>query len=83
MIFLKESGISKEILEEFHQYLSRHRYFGWSQEDFWQDPFLQAKRSISRRIQRLEVEDVDQLDNRFMGQPQCPALAEWLSNKGW
>ena len=83
MIFLKESGISKERLEEFHQYLSRHRYFGWPQADFWQDPFLHAKRSISRRIQRLNVEDVDQLDNRFMGQPQCPALAEWLSNKGW
>lgn len=83
MEFLKRSGISKERLEEYHQYLSQYPYFGWPQADYWQDPFVHAKRSIRRRIQRLEFGNAGQLDNRFMGQAQCPALAEWLSNKGW
>ena len=83
MVFMKQSGISKERLEEYYQYLSRHRHFGWPQADYWQDPFLHAKQSIRRRIQRLESDYVGQLDNRFMGQPQCPALAGWLRNKGW
>ena len=83
MVFLKQVGISKENLEEFEQYLSQHRYFGWPEADYWQDPFLHARRTIRRRIQRVESKNVSQLDNRFMGQPQCPALSEWLSIKGW
>ena len=81
--FMKQSGVSKERLEEYYQYLSQHRYFGWPQADYWQDPFLHAKRSIRRRLQRLDSDHVGQLDNRFMGQPQCPSLPEWLRNKGW
>ena len=83
MVFLKQSKISKERLEGYYQYLSQHRYFGWPQADYWQDPFLHAKRSIRRRLQRLKLNQLGQLDNRFMGQPQCPSLAGWLSNKGW
>ena len=81
--FMKQTRVSKKALMEFYQFLSQHRYFGWPQADFWLDPFLHAKRSIRRRLQELEMEQLGQLDNRFMGQQKCPSLAQWMQIKGW
>lgn len=83
MVFMKQTRVSKEALREFHQFLSQHPYFGWPQADFWLDPFLHAKRSIRRRIQELDMEQVGYIDSRFMGQQKCPSLAPWLRIKGW
>lgn len=83
MEFLRRSNISNNDLEEFHRFLSKNPYFGWPQPDFWQDPFLHAKRSIRRRLHRMELEHAGQLDNRFLGLPQCPSLSKWMEFKGW
>ena len=83
MEFLQQSDIPKSDLEEYYGFLSQNPYFGWPQPDFWQDPFLHAKRSIRRRLQRMELEHIGQLENRFLGQPQCPSLSKWMEFKGW
>ena len=83
MSFMKQTNVPKESLKEFYQFLSQHPYFGWPQADFWQDPFLHTKRSIRRRLQELDMEQVGYLDNRFMGKQKCPSLAPWLRIKGW
>ena len=83
MEFLQQGGISNSDLEEYYGFLSQHRYFGWPQPDFWQDPFLHAKRSIRRRLHKTELEHAGQLDSRFLGQPQCPSLSKWMEIKGW
>lgn len=80
---LKNSDISKDLLEKYYKFFSQHPYFGWPQPDFWQDPFLHAKRSIRRRLQRIDLEHTRQLDSRFLGQPQCPSLSAWMQTKGW
>ena len=81
--FLRRSNIPNSDLEEFYGYLSQHPNFGWPQPDFWQDPFLHAKRSIRRRLHKTELEHAGQLDNRFFGQPQCPSLSNWMEIMGW
>lgn len=83
MGILRHSDVPKDTLEEYLRTLARFPYFGWPQIDHWQDPFLHAKRSIRRRLQRANMEHARKLDNRFMGQPQCPSLDEWMRNKGW
>ena len=83
MEFLQQGSISNSDLEEYYGFLSQHRYFGWPQPDFWQDPFLHAKRSIRRRLHKTELEHAGQLDSRFLGQPQCPSLPKWMEIKGW
>ena len=83
MAFMKQTSVSKKALKEFYQFLSQHPYFGWPQADFWQDPFLHAKRSIRRRLQEMDIEQVGYLDSRYMGQRKCPSLAPWLQIKGW
>lgn len=80
---LRHGDIPKDELEEYFEFLSQHPYFGWPQPDYWQDPFLHAKRSIRRRLQRMELEHLRHLDSRFLGQPQCPSLPEWMQTKGW
>ena len=65
MEFMKQTSGSKKALPEFYQFLSQLPYFGWLQADFWQDPFLRAKRSIRRRLQRLDMKQVEHLDSRF------------------
>ena len=81
--FLRHSNILNSDLEEFYRFLSKHPYFGWPQPDYWQDPFLHAKRSIRRRLHKTELEHAGQLDSRFLGQPQCPSLSKWMEIKGW
>ena len=83
MVVLKHSDIPKDALEEFFGLLSQYRYFGWPQPDFWQDPFLHAKRSVRRRLQRMDLEPLRHMDSRFLGQLPCPSLSEWVSTKGW
>lgn len=83
MLVLRQSDISKTNLETHYQILSLHPYFGWPQADYWQDPFLHAKRSIRRRLQRMDLDHIGQLDSRFLGQSQCPSLSEWMQRKGW
>ena len=83
MEFLQRSNIPNSDLEEFYGFLSQHPYFGWPQPDFWQDPFLHAKRSIRRRLHKTELEHAGQLDSRFLGQLQCPSLSKWMEIKGW
>ena len=80
---LRHRDIPKDALEEHYRTFAQFPYFGWPQVDHWQDPFLHAKRSIRRRLQQTNLEGARKLDNRFMGQPQCPSLGEWMRNKGW
>ena len=83
MEFLKQNNIPKDDLEEYYGLLAKFPYFGWPKPDFWQDPFLHAKRSIRRRLHKTELEHAGQLDSRFFGQPQCPSLSKWMEIKGW
>ncbi len=83
MSVLRNGDISKTSLEDQYRFLSQHPYFGWSEPDNWQDPFLHAKRSIRRRLERLDLERSAALDSRFMGQLQCPSLLKWMRHKGW
>ena len=83
MTVLRHADAPREVLEEYYTSLSRHPYFGWSQPNYWRDPFVHAKRSIRRRLQRMDAGDVGQVDARFLGRPQCPSLSRWMENKGW
>ena len=83
MLVLKRNVVSKTVLENHYRFLSQHPYFGFPKPDYWQDPFLHAKRSIQRRLQRMSKENGAHLDSRFWGQSQCSSLSEWMKRKGW
>ena len=64
-------------LETLRGALSEHRDFGMGMLDHWQDPYLHARRLITRRLASMQnIEKQERGTN-------CPSLKKWMEMKGW
>ena len=67
-------------LKQLKGILAGFRDFGLGTPDHWQDPFLHARRLVTKRLAAMEVLETGE------GMPvrtNCPSLLSWMHVKGW
>ena len=67
-------------LKYFGAVLATSRDFGLGTLDHWQDPFVHARRLVTKRLASMEGSDTS--EGVSVG-PSCPSLIRWMDMKGW